>query len=76
MAAIRQIPDLELQPDFSTWLSEVRATLGSMHMDLDRWEKNWFYDFRKDYDAGVSAYDAAKRARKFWWQELMAEAWT
>jgi len=76
MAALRQIPVLEFRPDYTTWLSEVRATLASMNMEMDAWRKNWAYDFRRDYDAGVSAYDAAMHAHTFWWQELMAESWT
>lgn len=76
MAAVRQIPDLAIRPDYSTWLDEVRATLASMHMEMEAWRNNWAYDFRKDYDAGVSARDAAMHARRFWWQELMAESWT
>ena len=76
MAALRQLPDLAVRPEYTSWLNEVRATLASEHMELDAWEKNWAYDFRRDYDAGVSAHDAAVLAETYWWQELMAESWT
>jgi len=76
MAALEQIPDLAVRPDYITWLHEVGAALASVQMELDAWRENWPYDFRKDYEAGVSAHDAAMHAQDFWWQELMAESWT
>ena len=76
MAALMQLPELAPKPDYQTWLADVQSALASMQMEPGAWDENWPYDFSQDYDAGVSAWDAALHARNFWWQELMAESWT
>ncbi len=78
MAALMQLPELAPtpKPDYETWLAEVQATLTTLHMEMSAWDENWPYDFAEEYDANVSAWDAAMHARNFWWQELMAESWT
>ncbi len=76
MAIANHLPDLTVQTDYETWVSDVRNVLASTQMDLEVWQENWLYDLRKDYEAGVSAADAAARAHEYWWQHLLAESWT
>ncbi len=75
-AALMQVPVLAPKPEYETWLAEVQTTLASLRMEMSAWNENWPYDFADEYDADVSAWDAAMHARNFWWQELMAESWT
>ena len=77
MAAAKIVPQLYLpRPDYRTWLREVRNILAGMKTDMDAWQLNWSFDFRREYEAGFAAATAAAHARAFWWQELMAESWT
>ena len=78
MAAARICPELHPapRPDFQTWLREVRTILLGMNTDMDEWQSNWAFDFRREYDAGAAAVIAAAHAHSFWWQELLAESWT
>ncbi|MBZ5658216.1 MAG: hypothetical protein LAO56_23385 [Acidobacteriia bacterium] len=54
---------------YETWLHEVRAALSEINMGIADWDEIWPFDFRREFDAGVSADDAALRANKFWWQQ-------
>jgi hypothetical protein len=74
MATIEQIPDLAV--GYEEWFDAVQANLAFEYVDMEAWGKNWPYDFRRDYTAGVSAKDSASHALDFWWQELMSESWT
>ncbi len=77
MAAAKQMPESLVSVDYRTWLDDVRIILQTtMHMEMAAWLKNWDYDFRKQYDAGVTPQEAALRAHDFWWQQLLAESWT
>lgn len=76
MAIATQLPALTVQTDYETWVSDVRNVLASTQMDLEVWQDNWLYDLRKDYEASVSAPNAAARAHEYWWQHLLAESWT
>lgn len=76
MTAAKLIPNLAVVPDFGTWLVEVRTVLAAMQMEMTNWQDNWDFDFRKEYDRGSSARDAALRAHDFWWRQLLAESWT
>jgi hypothetical protein len=76
MAAAKLLPDLFFQPDYTTWLRDVRRVLTIMHMEMDAWQENWNYDFRKAYNAGATARDAAVHAYDFWWQHVLDESWT
>lgn len=76
MAVARQIPDFIHRPGYNAWLEHVRADLGSMHTDLEAWRKQWKFDFRREYEAGVPPHEAALRAHDFWWQRLLSESWT
>jgi len=71
-----QCAEPTIQVDYRTWLSDVRATLASMNMEMETWQRNWAYDFRNEYNAGTSTRDAALRAYDFWWEHLLAESWT
>ena len=78
MAAAKICPELYAapRPDFATWMCEVRNVLADMEIDLDAWQLNWRFDFRREYEAGAPAAAAAAHAHAFWWQELLAESWT
>jgi len=76
MAVAKQCPELFIHVDYRTWLGDVQRDLQSMHMKMDAWLKNWDYDFRKDYDAGATAHEAALHAHDFWWQHVLDESWT
>lgn len=76
MATAKLCPDLLSQPDYRTWLRDVRRFLTTMHMEMDAWQENWEYDFRKEYNTGVTARDAAVDAHDFWWQHVLDESWT
>lgn len=77
MTAAMVIPNLApARPDYGTWLVEVRTVLRAMRMEMSNWQENWEFDFRKEYDRGLPARDAAVRAHDFWWREILAESWT
>jgi hypothetical protein len=50
----------------------VRAALNEINMALEGWQDIWPFNFRREFDAGVSADDAAMKANKFWWREQRA----
>jgi hypothetical protein len=52
---------------YESWLREVRATLASINMLLEDWQKQWAFDFEGQYSAGASPNEAAERANRFWW---------
>ena len=54
---------------YDVWVSQVQAALRSINMAMDDWQKVWRFDFRKQFDAGASADEAAIRANKFWWRQ-------
>jgi len=81
MSSVKQCPELLARadlarPDYRAWLDDVRAMLVSMNTEMDLWQDNWKYDFRRAYEAGTAAHEAAVDAREFWWHELLAESWT
>jgi hypothetical protein len=76
MAAAQIAPELFVRLDYWTWIREVESFLQSMHMEPGAWQENWDYDFRKEYDSGATAHDAALHAHDFWWQQVLAESWT
>lgn len=76
MTVAKLIPNLAVLPDYGTWLVEVRTVLAAMQMEMANCQDNWEFDFRKEYDRGSSARDAALRAHDFWWRQLLAESWT
>lgn len=55
--------------NFDQWLGEVRTALDSVNMPMDDWQGLWVFDFRREYDAGAKADDAAMKANRFWWRE-------
>jgi hypothetical protein len=55
---------------FDGWLTEVRSALDSINMPMDDWHGSWLFDFRREFDAGTAAGDAAVKANKFWWYSV------
>ncbi len=76
MATAKLTPKLAPVSDYATWLSAVESALLAKNMKLDAWQQNWTYDFKKDFELGLSARDAALHACHFWWGNLLAESWT
>ena len=76
MAAAKVCPDLYVHQDYKSWLHDVKSDLSTMDMEIGDWQDNWKYDFRREYNAGVAAHDAAIHAHDFWWQHVLDESWT
>ncbi len=76
MSALRQFPELVIQPDYHDWRIELHDILLARGMDVEAWSENWAYDFRRDYDAGATPAESAERASDHWWRALLAESWT
>ena len=76
MAAAKLFPELSIQADYSTWLEDVRSILETMDIIMNRWQDNWEFDFRTEYDRGSTPHIAAVHAHDFWWHHLLAESWT
>jgi hypothetical protein len=55
--------------NYEQWLNDVRTALDSINMPMDQWQKMWAFDFRRHYDMGIEADDAAMKANQFWWRE-------
>lgn len=54
---------------YEQWLDEVRATLHSINIAMDDWQKVWPFDFRKAFGGGMTPNDAAAQANRFWWNQ-------
>ncbi len=76
MATAKLAPNLATVPDYAAWLSAVRSALLAKNMKLDDWQQNWTYDFRRDFELGMTPRDAALHACELWWGNLLAESWT
>jgi len=58
-----------MNASFEGWLTEVRSALDSMNMPLDDWQRQWRFDFDREFGAGTTANDAAAKANRFWWHQ-------
>jgi hypothetical protein len=76
MSAAKVLSNLRVDTNYETWLGEVEAALATMHTDMEGWQENWEFDFRREYDGGYEPEVTAVRAHDFWWQRLLAESWT
>jgi hypothetical protein len=76
MGAAKPLPELRVQTDYKAWVTDVQVALASMNMDMDAWQQNWEFDFRKEYECDCEPGDAALHAHDFWWQQVLAESWT
>jgi hypothetical protein len=54
---------------YESWLKEVEEALSSLNMPLADWQKMWAFDFRREFEAQATAWDAAIRANQYWWQQ-------
>jgi len=54
---------------YDKWLDGVKEALRSINMPFDDWQSRWRFDFRREFDAGSKANDAAMKANRFWWRE-------
>ncbi len=55
--------------DYTAWLRDVRATLASINMPMDEWQKTWRFDFEREFKVGTDAATAADLANRYWWHE-------
>ena len=76
MATAEVLSHVHVQTDYRTWLGEVRTELITFGMKMDACQKNWEFDFQKEYENGAAPLDAAVHAHDFWWQHVLAESWT
>jgi len=75
MAAARVLPSIHVQPDYETWVRDLDLELACLDMDRCAWQVNWAYNFRRDYNLGVSPHEAAIQASDYWWQRIFDESW-
>ena len=54
---------------YEPWLKDVEEALSSINMPMDDWQKIWGFDFRREFESGTAANDAAMKANQFWWQQ-------
>jgi len=76
MSAATMLSNLQVRADYETWLGEVKAALARMNTEMQAWQDNWKFDFRREYESGCKPEATAVRAYDFWWQRLLAESWT
>jgi hypothetical protein len=56
-----------MTPSYDEWLGEVSKALESINMRMSDWQRFWAFDFRREFDSGTSANEAATKANMFWW---------
>ena len=54
---------------YESWLKNVDEALSSINMTLEDWQTHWAFDFRREFDSGTPASEAALKANRFWWQQ-------
>jgi len=54
---------------YEQWMSEVRAAFDSLDMPMADWQVIGFFDYRREFDAGIKPQDAATKANRHWWHE-------
>jgi hypothetical protein len=54
---------------YEEWMKRVRATFESLSLPAADWQAIGAFDYRTEYDAGVSPEDAATKANHQWWRE-------
>lgn len=59
----------DMEQNFEKWLGQVRSTLLSFNMPLERWQERWEFDFAAEFNAGIEPARAAEKANRFWWYE-------
>ncbi len=69
MGRTRSVQDGGGPEPFKEWLNDVRVALNSINMPLDEWQRNWAFDFEREYKTGSTPGIAAERANRFWWHE-------
>jgi len=50
-------------------MKQVHAAFEKMHMPMADWQVIGAFDYRKQFDAGVKAADAAMKANRHWWHD-------
>lgn len=55
--------------DYDKWLDDVKEALRSVNMPFDDWQSRWRFEFRREFESGAKADDAAMKANRFWWRE-------
>ena len=38
---------------YGVWLEEVEQALASINMPMEEWQKQWVFDFQKEFQSGV-----------------------
>jgi hypothetical protein len=54
---------------FEEWMKEVRAAFGALSLPAKDWQALGAFDYRREYEAGVTPADAAAKANRHWWLE-------
>lgn len=54
---------------YEVWLDQVKLALQSLNMRMEDWQSIWAFDFKAEYDAGITADHAAMKANRYWWHE-------
>lgn len=54
---------------YKSWLARAEEALASINMPMNDWQKLWAFDFRREFDAGTPASDAAMKANRYWWMQ-------
>jgi hypothetical protein len=54
---------------YGVWLEEVQEALASINMPMEEWQRQWVFDFQREFRSGAVANDAAMKANRFWWHE-------
>jgi len=54
---------------FQIWIGEAQTALRSINMSMEDWQNLWSFDFRREYEAGTNAREAAMKTNRFWWRE-------
>ena len=51
------------------WMKEVRTAFESLNVPMADWQLIGYFDYRREFDAGVKPQDAATKANRHWWHE-------
>lgn len=49
---------------YGVWLEEVQEALASINMPIEEWQRQWAFDFQREFQSSAEATDAAMKANR------------
>ena len=54
---------------YEEWMKQVGVAFDSLNMPMADWQLLGSFDYRGEYEAGLSPEQAARKANRYWWLE-------